>query len=414
MHVLLVTSKPPDLSSGGGLRTFHLLRHLARRHDVTLLTGINESERDCVLTIKPYCRAVVTVPIPETRRPLHVHIANLFSPTPYYRAIMSSTALEAQFFMLIERQRFDVVQLENLRTAYVALRARGVKRILDLHNVDSILFQRLVRHTPPGVRRALLWSDALKLPAYQRWIIPQFSECLAVSDKDAEALRRLVPGVRVSVIPNGVDPEEFSPQPVVPEPYSLVFIGSFTYHPNVDAMVSFCRDVLPRIRAAIPEARLSIVGRHPSPEVKALERLRGVDVTGRVPDVRPHLSRAAVVIVPLHVGSGTRLKILEAMAMGKPVVSTSIGAEGLDVRPGHDLEVADGVASFADTTVALLRDAERRAHLGINARRTVTQKYAWSVVADRLDRLYRSIETEQFRTNECPAQTERDNSAFNL
>ena len=393
MHVLLVTTKPPTLSSGGGLRTFHLLRHLAQRHDVTLLTGTDERERDEVSTIEPYCRAVVTVPIPETRRPLHVHIANLFSSTPYYRAIMSSTAFEAQFSALIERQQFDVVQVENLRTAHVALPARGVTRILDLHNVESILFQRLVRHMPPGWRRALLWSDALKLSAYQRRIIPQFHECLAVSDQDAEALRRLVPGVHISVIPNGVDPEEFSPEPVVCRPHSLVFTGSFTYHPNVDAMVSFCRDVLPRIRAAIPEVHLSIVGRGPSPEVKALERLSGVDVTGRVPDVRPHLAHATVVIVPLRVGSGTRLKILEAMAMGKPVVSTSIGAEGLDVHPGHDVEIADGVAPFADTTVALLRDADRRERLGINARRTVTQQYAWSVVMHRLDRLYRLIET---------------------
>jgi len=394
MHVLLVTTKPPDLSSGGGIRTFHLLRSLALHHDVTLLTGVHEDELDCVSTVKPYCRGIVAVPIHDTQRPLHVHIANLFSPTPYYRGIMGSTAFQAQFSMLIERQQFDVVQVENLRTAYVAVPARGVKKILDLHNVESILLHRLVKHMSPGVRRALLWSDALKLPAYQRRIIPQFDECLVVSDTDAETLRRLVPGVHVSVIPNGVDPEEFSPQPVVPQPDSLVFIASFTYQPNADAMVSFCRDVLPRIRAALPEVHLSIVGRRPTPEVKTLARLRGVDVTGQVPDVRPYLARAAVVIVPLHVGSGTRLKILEAMAMGKPIVSTSIGAEGLNVRPGHDLEIADGVTSFADTTVALLRDAERRTRLGINARRTVTQQYAWSVIADRLDRLYQLIGRE--------------------
>ncbi len=396
MRVLVVTTKPPDLSSGGGLRTFHLLRSLARHHDVTLLTGIHAGDPDCVPTVKPYCEAIVTVTIHDARRSLPEHITNLFSPAPYYRGIMGSTAFQTQFSTLIERQRFDVVQVENLRTAYVAAPLRGVKKILDLHNVESVLLQRLVKRTPLGVRRALLWSDALKLPAYQRRIIPQFDESLVCSEADAQTLRRLVPGARISVIPNGVDPGEFSPQPVVCEPHSLVFIGSFTYHPNADAMVSFCRDVLPRIRAAIPEVRLSIVGRRPGPEVKALERLPGVDVTGQVPDVRPYLARAAVVIVPLHAGSGTRLKILEAMAMGKPVVSTSIGAEGLDVCPGHDLEIADGVGSFADTTVALLRDPERRVRIGINARRTVTQQYAWSVVADQLDRLYQSIQSEEW------------------
>jgi len=195
------------------------------------------------------------------------------------------------------------------------------------------------------------------------------------------------------VIPNGVDSEEFFPEETVPQPNSLVFTASFTYPPNAEAMVFFCRDVLPRIRAAVPGTCLSIVGQRPGPEVEALGRLPGVEVTGRVPDVRPYLACAAVVVVPLRVGSGTRLKILEAMAMGRPIVSTSLGAEGLDIRPGHDLEIADDAASFAAATVALLRDPDRCVRLGTHARRTVIQRYSWSVVAERLDLLYRTLET---------------------
>jgi len=396
MRVLLVAPfLPYPSSSGGRIRIFHLLRGLARRHEVTLLTAVNnDDELDHVSAVEAYCRDVVTVMITETPRPMRSHVANLLSATPYYRAVMSSMEFQAEFGALMARQRFDVVQVELLHAAHMAAHLRGVRKVLDMHNVESVLYRRLVKHLRPGLRRMLTWSDAVKLPAYQRRLIPEFDHCLAVSDPDAAELRRVVPGARITVIPNGVDPEEFFPQETVAEPNSLVFTASFTYPPNTEAMVYFCRDVLPRIRAAIPEARLSIVGQRPGPEVEALGRLPGVEVTGRVPDVRPYLARAAVVVVPLRVGSGTRLKILEAMAMGRPVVSTSLGAEGLDVRPGHDLEIADGAAPFAAATVALLHDPDRRARLGIHARRTAMERYAWSVVADRLDQLYRTMESE--------------------
>jgi len=341
------------------------------------------------------------VTIPETPRSIRSHFANLLSATPYYRAVMSSTEFPAEFAALMTRQRFDVVQVELLHAAHVAAHVRGVRTILDMHNVESVLFRRLVRHQRPGLARVLTWSDAVKLPAYQRRIIPQFDHCLAVSDQDADELRRVVPGARVTVITNGVDPEEFFPQASVAQPNSLVFTGSFTYPPNAEAMVFFCRDVLPRIRAVVPDVRLSIVGQRPGPQVRALGRLPGVEVTGRVPDVRPYLARATVVVVPLRVGSGTRLKILEAMAMGRPIVSTSLGAEGLDVCAGEDLEIADGAASFARAAVALLRDPDRCARLGTHARRTVMQRYAWSIVTDRLESLYRTMETGSDRGSMC-------------
>jgi len=245
-----------------------------------------------------------------------------------------------------------------------------------------------VRGLRPGLAQALTLTDALKLPGYERRILSAFTHCLAVSDVDAARLRRLAPRAHVSVIPNGVDPDEFTPSAQTVQPDSLVFTASFTYAPNVDAMAFFCRQVLPRIRVAVPSVRLSIVGQHPGPEIQALQRLPGVEVTGRVPDVRPYLARAAVAVVPLRMGSGTRLKILEAMAMAKPVVSTPIGAEGLEVRAGYDIELARDPTAFADRTIALLHDAERRARLGERARATVLERYAWSSIVDRLDALY--------------------------
>lgn len=395
LQVLLVSPfLPYPPSSGARIRIYHLLRGLAQRHDVTLLAGINdERERDHVESLRAYCREIVAVMISGTPRSPGVHVRNLLSATPYYRLAMCSTPFRAQFAALMQRRRFDVIQVELLHAANIAASARGASRILDMHNVESVYFRRLVRNMRPSLRQMLLLTDALKLPAYERRMISAFDHCLAVSEKDAALLQRLVPRARIRVIPNGVDPTEFSPRDSGPRPNSLVFTASFAYPPNVDAMLFFCREVFPCIRNQVPAVHLRIVGQQPPPTIEALGGLPGIEVTGKVPDVRPHLAGAAVVIVPLRIGSGTRLKILEAMAMGKPVVSTSVGAEGLCVSPGRDLEIADSATAFANATVALLRDSERRACLGAQARRTVIQHYTWSAISDGLDALYRALGT---------------------
>jgi sugar transferase (PEP-CTERM/EpsH1 system associated) len=396
MRVLLVSPFfPYPPSSGGRIRIFQLMRGLARHHEVTVLTGFNhDEERGLVAELATHCASVVAVPIIETPRSVGMHAAGLLSRTPYYRTVNTSAAFRAEFQAILARQRVDVVQIEMLHAAHLAVGLRGPMTVLDMHNVESVNARRLVHHLRPSVGQVLMLTDALKLPRYERRIVTAYTHCLAVSDVDAAELRRLAPRARISVIPNGVDPDEFAPSDAAPEPDRLAFTASFTYAPNVDAMTFFCREILPRIRTAVPTVQLSIVGQHPGPEVQALGRLPGVEVTGRVPDVRPYLARAAVVVVPLRMGSGTRLKILEAMAMEKPVVSTPLGAEGLAVHAGHDIELAQDPETFAARTVALLRDPARRARLGAEARSTVLARYAWSSIVDRLDTLYRAAAPE--------------------
>ncbi len=403
MRVLLVTPfLPYPLSSGGRIRNFYLLRGLAERHEVTLLTGINDVREGAAADVlRGYCQDVVTVLIPDERRSIRAHAAGLLSPRPYYRAVSPSVPLQDACDALLARGRFDVIQVESLNAAHVALRATGVTKVLDMHNVESLYFRRLLGRMPPGLSKMLMLSDAVKLPGYERRVLPAFDRCLAVSEFDAAELRRRAPDARIVVIPNGVDPDEFAPVDAIPEPNHLVYTASFTYAPNVDAMVFFCGEVLPRIRAALPEVRVSIVGQHPDQQIRDLARLPGIEVTGWVPDVRPYLARASVAIVPLRWGSGTRLKILEAMSMGKAVVSTTVGAEGLDVRAGYDLELADTAEQFAERTLALLRDEDRRARLGAQARRTVLARYAWTAILDRLARaLRRSARGARMRREE--------------
>ncbi len=392
MRVLVLSPMLPyPPVAGGPARVFHLIKELSRRHEITLLAGINyDRERDLVGSLRDYCRVHTTM-VPVARRSVWDHIAGLCSPAPYYRFVMCSPAFGARLAKLVGEERFDIVQAEFLATGHFAVSLLGPIRVLDMHNVESTYVWRLLRRKRPGLGSLLTLSDAVKLSRYQQRIVSRFDRCLAVSDVDARQLAGCAPGAAVTVVPNGVDPEFFHPMEAPEDPAGLVFTASFTYAPNVDAMVFFCREVLPQIRAVVPGARLTIAGREPPPEVTALAALGGIEVTGAVPDMRPYLARAAVVVVPLRLGSGTRIKILEAMAMGKAVVSTSAGAEGLDIRPGHDVEIADGVEEFTRRTVDLLGDAARRRCLGDNARQTVMTRYTWPQIAVRLDAVYHEM-----------------------
>ena len=224
---------------------------------------------------------------------------------------------------------------------------------------------------------------------FERRALGRFDGVLAVSDADSASLTRLYPeAVRapIHVVPTGVDTEFFKPTAPSALSRRLVFTGSMDWLPNEDAMLFFCREIFPSIRAEEPEVTLSIVGRAPTPAVARLAQDAGITVTGRVEDVRPHISESAVYVVPLRIGGGTRLKIFEAMAMGKAVVSTAVGAEGLPVRHGEHLLLADEPAAFATAVVRLLRDADARGRLESAARALVVEQYDWSAVADELDR----------------------------
>jgi glycosyltransferase involved in cell wall biosynthesis len=213
-----------------------------------------------------------------------------------------------------------------------------------------------------------------------------------MSEVDQAALRGLDPSVRTWVVPNGVDTGYFRPaDPESVEAESLIFTGTMSWEPNVDATIHFCGDIFPLIQRTYPGVRLTIVGAEPTEAVRRLGDQRGVTVTGSVKDVRQYIGRAAVVIVPIRLGSGTRLKILEAMAMGKAVISTAVGCEGLEVTPGKDIEVANSPEAFAVAVCRLLGDPARRRALGEAGRRLVTDRYDWRIIARQQDAVYATL-----------------------
>jgi sugar transferase (PEP-CTERM/EpsH1 system associated) len=376
---------PPD--SGGRARSYHLLRWVAERHAVDLvafyhdpadLTGVPALERLCASMRTVPAPAYPLGPWPRLRRAL-------FSPADL---VMPRRSAEMTA-VLAHSPPFDLAFLDDLGIAEYARLAAGAPTILSKHNVEAALCRQLARAKRPlSPAWALAHLEALALACHEGPTAALFRQVIVVSEQERARLAGHCPAGRIAIVPNGVDTSYFAPQPVVTEePDSLVFVGSFFWPPNADAARWLVGDILPLIRREVPGVRLCLIGHDPPPEARALAHPPDVVVTGSVPDARPYLARAAVCVVPMRIGGGTRLKILDALAMGRPVVSTSLASEGLDLADGHELVIADGAEAFAEATVRLLRDPAQRAALGAAGRRAVERRYTWPVVLAGLEPL---------------------------
>jgi polysaccharide biosynthesis protein PslH len=390
VNVLIIAPQVPyPLDNGGSMRMYYLLRHLARRHRVVLMCpGPLSAEAAAALR---FCAAVEAVPPPRRPMPWLEHLRGLAGPLPASSILPFSEGVD-RLRDLLSAERFDLVQIEFLALAHLvhALPDR-LRRVLVEHVIASEARSRLIRLMPWGVRRAYYTADLLKLRHYEPAAVRSFDACITMSSRDERLVRTWAPGITVTTIPNGVDTEYFAPAGTE-DPFQLMFLGSFHLdYANVDAAMYFAREIFPRIRRQIPEARLTVVGPRPQPEVQRLARIQGIEVTGRVDDVRPYLARAALLVIPLRGGSGTKVRIFTAMAMQKSVLATSIAAEGIDAIPGEEIVIADGTERFADEAVSLLRDAYRRKRIGRAARALTVAQYDWRVIGNRLEALHASL-----------------------
>ena len=406
------------LDKGGKLRTWHLMRHLARRHEITYL-AFREPDQPAadVEGMKEVAARVETItrrePAKGTLR-FYVDAAlHLVDPLPYavgkYRSAEYRRRLEA----LLARERFDLIVCDFLFPAVNLPKRLPCPAVMFTHNVESEIWRRHAETKTGVLGRLLYGAQYRRMLRYERRELARFDGILAVSDADRDTFTRLYPGAisqPVHVVPTGVDTDYFEPASSDPQSRAMVFTGSMDWLPNEDAMLYFCREVLPAIRAEIADASLAIVGRTPTPAVKKLAEEHGVTVTGRVDDVRPYMKEAAVYIVPLRIGGGTRLKIFEAMAMGKAVVSTTVGAEGLPVTDGEHVRLADEPAAFARAVVHLMRDLDERRRIEAAARALVVARYDWSAVAGELESALQRFALRQAqgeRTMPLPARAER-------
>lgn len=392
MHVLFLSTRSPyPLTGGHALRTFHLLREAARRHYVSFLTFVqHEEEWDGLAVLREFCEDVVALPVPSDRSRLALGaglLANVPSSQPFVARKYDTRAMRRAVAQMCDAAPVDLMHLDMLPLAAYMNQAGSAPTVLVDHNVEYILLERRAK-TERGLARRFWTTQAERLRRFEAAAVQRATRVIAVSDVDADILRRMAPGAEVRTVPNGVDLEYFQPSTGGEDPDELVFVGAMTHYPNVDSVRYFAEAIWPRIRAARPAARLTIIGVHPPESVRALENEPGITVTGRVPDIRPYVHKAAVYVVPLRVGGGTRLKILDAMAMGKAIVSTSVGCEGLEVTDGHDILTADTPEDFAARALAVMDDEARRASLGAAARTTVQARYGWERLGEMQEAVY--------------------------
>ena len=388
MKILWVKAgKLLPVDAGGKIRSYNILRHLQQNHELVLLTHYG-GPRDLwyEAKIKKHFPAAVPIwtaaPDSSTLARLLHYLYCLPSGAPFAVRKFTDRNAGRQIEKLFQEKHFDAAVCDFLSASLTFPPHRWAETVLFQHNVETVLWERMVENESNWLKRFIYRLEAAKMRNYERSSIGKFQRVIAVSEQDRTYMAQFMPSDKINVVPTGVDLEQYRSNSVGQAARPLVmFTGTMDFEPNVDGVGYFCREIWPRILQAVPDAQFRIVGKNP---VAAVRRLASdtVEFTGTVSSVAEHLQQAWVLVVPLRMGGGTRLKIYEGMAVGRAVVSTSIGAEGLDVHNGKDILLADEIESFAQAVIALLREPELRKRYERAAAELVA-RFDWSSVAER-------------------------------
>jgi polysaccharide biosynthesis protein PslH len=383
------------MESGGSIRSFHIAHFLAARHELTFFSYYAGAPDPTYHEELTRCfPGAVAMPTgkwdPAGAARALDYVLHLPLTAPYAVSRFASPAVGKKIAGWFGERRFDVAVCDFLQSAINFPAAPAVPSVLFQHNVETEIWRRHLLAESGKYTNLIYGIEFMKMSGYERRGVQRFRHVIAVSDNDKRLMSAWVDASRISVVPTGVDLGEYHPEISHRSPEPLVmFVGAMDWEPNVGAVEYFCRDIWPRVTGQVPEARFRIVGRNPGWRVRALAS-DSVEVTGRVASVREHLNQAAVVVVPLRVGGGTRLKIYEAMAAGKAVVSTTVGAEGLAVHHGRDLLLADDAAAFAAAVVMLLRDPAERTRYEQAAACQAAQ-FGWPQVASKFEEVLQGV-----------------------
>ena len=387
---------PPH--NGASIRTYHTLRQLAQEFDVAMLCfdRVDPALRDTAIDdriagLSPWA-TVRVFPIPEEHSQLRFvwnHARSLVTRLPYVHYVHESHAFEQALRRELAAGSFDLVHIDSLDLQRFLPLVRHLPVVCTHHNAESVLLDRRVAREL-GPRAWYLRHQAALLARAESALLPRVDLNVTASEVDAALLLELAPSARFATIPNGVDTEFFTPSRNGAGA-GCVFVGGTTWFPNRDGLDWFAADILPQMRSAGITAPVEWVGRVTDAERAQFAALPGFSFTGYVDDIRPHVRAAACFIAPLRVGGGTRLKILDAWAMGMPVVATSIACEGLEAVPGENILVADDVAGFVGAVSRVLAEPGLGARLGAGGRATVERTYSWNVLGKKLRRLYHDV-----------------------
>lgn len=383
------------VDTGGKIRSFNILRHLARKYEVTTLSYYG-GERDpdyesAIARELPGAQTIYTAAPESTLAQSIDYILRLPSSAPYAVKKFTHPKVRRDVARRLSDGSADVAVCDFLSASLNFPEVSRTPVVLFQHNVETMLWRRMASTEKSALRKLSYGIEARKMAAYETRTLRNFRHIIAVSDHDRSEMLKLAPGCAITVVPTGVDTEKYRAAPSASgNPPLIVFTGSMDWEPNIDAVEYFCTDIFPTVLATFPTARFQIVGRNPHARVRKLAS-PSVEVTGTVPSVAEYLRNATVVIVPLRIGGGTRLKIFEAMAMRKALISTSIGAEGLDVTSGKDCLLADDANLFAKAILTVLREPALRRTYEDNAV-ALAARYDWSQIALRFtDALSKAI-----------------------
>lgn len=393
MRILWISPRqcwPPN--SGAKLRDYYCARAIGQIAQLTYVHFLEPEANPPTSTDMPFCKRIISVKKPRPYTAWNV-IRGLVGPSPLPILNYFSKEMATVLEQLSEHENFDSVHLESIHmSSYEALfsnpRRVRIPSVYDWHNIESEAMRRYSVEVRSLAKRFYAISTARRLQTFERAILQIAFGHIVCSRREEEQLMARVPGARITTVPNGVDTSFFAQAKAEVRwpPKSIIFVGAMNYYPNIEAAIFFVHDVWRRLRALFPACRLTLVGSDPVPAVVALRNIEGVEVTGTVEDVRRFYHDADIAVAPLRLGGGTRLKILEAMAAGVPVISTSVGAEGLEVDPGRSILIADEreSESWTRAVLSLGESKRRREKLVSAAMQLVRERYDWTVIGKLL------------------------------
>lgn len=395
MKILWVkANKILPVHSGGDLRSFNIVRQLATQHEVIFFSYYDgPADREYETKLQQELPGAICVSTGKEHGSVAArgldYVLRLPNAAPYAVSRFASLKVQERLKSCVSQQMPDVAVCDFLDAAINFPENKQVPSVLFQHNVESEIWRRHASNGSSAIQKLIYRMEFSKMLRYEQQALAGFDHVIAVSDHDKKLMSAWTQPERITVVPTGVDTQQFCPDPSVQEKPLVLFVGAMDWEPNVDAAKYFCAEIWPMVLAKVPHARFRIVGRNPDRRVKSLES-PSVEVTGRVPSVVDHLREAGVVVVPLRVGGGTRIKIYEAMATGKAVVSTTVGAEGLDVHHGQDIVLSDQPKEFANSVAQLFQDNQARTRMG-KAAAALAANYGWPVIAAKFGQILERV-----------------------
>ncbi|MBN2145982.1 MAG: glycosyltransferase [Anaerolineales bacterium] len=401
MRILFLAQLLPyPLDSGVKFRTYYTLRYLASRHEVTLLCFARaDNTPEQVGHLEGYCSRVQTILMRRSKvRDVRYLVESMLFGRSFI--IIRDTVHEMQAAVeaavrqaLMEGRPFDAIHCDQLWMAQYALSVQGIRKVIDQHNAVYLIPKRMAQHTRNPLKRLFLEYESRKLARYEAASCQKFDHILTVTDVDRDLLERLLPASHppITSLPICLDPSDTAQVQVIDKPATILHLGTMYWPPNVDGVLWFAKDVFPLVQIQVPQAQFCVVGKNPPAAVRALGQQPGVRIAGYVEDPLPYLQESAALIVPVRAGGGMRVKIIDGWLRGIPMVSTTIGAEGIEVRAGENILIADDVVAFADAVTRLIQDRALAQSLALNGRRWAEEQYDWRKIYPALDDIYSNL-----------------------